>query len=273
MPVGSGSLPERQTFDCARMKQRKWIVFGVALGMIAATMVYLAEIRGTQRLGAPGVRVGAVPLYSAKGVVVARQSVLLPETILGAKSTAEPITDVELNGLPKDTTFGRRRYRLGKDFAPVIGVVLMGTDRTSIHQPQFCLVGQGWTIDQTEQVPLHIEQPYPYDLPAMKLTTSMRLADANQNSRIIRGIYVYWFVSADKITADQGTRLWSIAKTMVEKRELERWAYITYFVPCLPGQEEATFGRLEEFIRASVPAFQVVTGQPTGGIPPVAVRK
>jgi hypothetical protein len=255
------------------MKPNKWILFGVALGMIAATMMYLAEIRGTQRLGAPGVRVGAVPLYGAKGDVVALQSVLLPETVVGAKSIADPITDVELNLLPKDTTFGRRRYLLDKDFVPVIGVVLMGTDRTSIHQPQFCLVGQGWTIDQSEHVPLHIEKPYPYDLTAVKLTTSKLVTDEHQQSTIIRGIYVYWFVSADKITADQGTRLWSIAKTMVQKRELERWAYISYFVSCFPGHEEATFGHLEQFIRASAPAFQVVAGQPTGGISPVAVLK
>jgi hypothetical protein len=250
------------------MKPCKWILFGVTLGMIAASMAYLAEIRGTQRLGAPGVRVGAVPLYGAKGEVVTTQSVLLPETVLGAKSTAEPITDVELNGLPKDTTFGRRRYWLDKDFAPLITTVLMGTDRSSIHQPQFCLVGQGWTIDETEHVPLRIEQPYPYDLTAIRLTTSIR-----QQGAILRGIYVYWFVSGDKITADQGTRLWSIAKTMMEKRELERWAYISYFVSCLPGQEEATFGRLKEFIRASAPGFQVVAGEPAEGSPPVAVLK
>jgi hypothetical protein len=57
---------------------------------------------------------------------------------------------------------------------------------------------------------------------------------------------------------------------MVEKKELERWAYISYFVACLPGQEEANFDRLKEFIRASTPAFQVVAGQPSGGLPPVA---
>ncbi len=255
------------------MNQRKWILFGVSLGMIAATMVYLAEIRGTQRLGAPGVRVGAVPLRDANGAVVAPQSVLLPETILGAKSITVPMTDLELGGLPKDTTFGRRRYLLDRDFEPIIGVVLMGTDRTSIHQPQYCLVGQGWTIDQTEHVPLHMEQPYPYDLTAVKLTTSMLVADGDKHSTIVRGIYVYWFVSGDKITADQGTRLWSIAKKMVEKGELERWAYISYFVPCRPGQEDATFSRLEQFIRVSAPAFQLVAGQPTGRIPPVAALK
>ncbi|HUD45789.1 MAG TPA: exosortase-associated EpsI family protein [Candidatus Baltobacteraceae bacterium] len=255
------------------MKQRKWILFVVALAMIAATGGYLADVRGTQRLGAPGVRVGPVPLYSAVGAVVAPRSVLLPDTVLGAPFTPEPITDVELAGLPRDTTFGRRRYRLDEEFAPIISVVLMGTDRTSIHQPQFCLVGAGWTIDQTEHVTMPIDRPYPYDLTAIKLTTSKPVAAAHHQSTLIRGIYIYWFVSADKITADQGTRLWSIAKTMVENRELERWAYISYFVPCVPGEEEATFGRLEHFIQASVPAFQVVAGQPTGGNRPVAVLK
>jgi hypothetical protein len=250
------------------MKPRKWILFGTTLGMIAAAMAYLAEIRGAQRLGAPGVRVGAVPLYNPSGAIVATQSVLLPETVLGARSTAEPITDVELNGLPRDTTFGRRRYWLEEDFTPTVTAVLMGTDRSSIHQPQFCLVGLGWSIDQTEHVPLRIDKPYPYDLSAIKLSTTIR-----QKSQTFRGIYVYWFVSGDKITADQGTRLWSIAKTMIEKRELERWAYISYFAVCLPGQEEATFDRLKEFIRVSAPAFQVVAGQPATGGPPVAAIK
>jgi hypothetical protein len=255
------------------MKPPKWILFGAALGMIAATMTYLALIRGTQRLGAPGVRVGDVPVYDTNGVVLARQSVLLPKTILGAYSTDEPMTEAERNGLPRDTTFGRRRYFVDDDFHPIIGVVLMGTDRTSIHDPHYCLKGQGWSIDQTDHVPLHIDQPYSYDLPAIKLTTSMVVNDTHGNSVLIGGIYVYWFVSGDKITGDQGTRLWSIAKTMVEKRELERWAYISYFAPCVPGQEDATFARLEKFIRASTPAFQLVAGHDEGASPPVAVLK
>jgi hypothetical protein len=256
------------------MNKSKWILFGSALGMIAATMGYLAEIRGTQRLDAPGVRVGDAPLYGANGEVVAHQSVLLPETVLDTKSIPQPITDLELATLPKDTVFGRRRYPLDKDFTADIGVVLMGADRSSIHDPHFCLVGAGWTIDKTEHVLLHMSQPHPYDLPAIRITTSKVVADENQPlGTIIKGIYIYWFVSADKITADQGLRLWSIAKTMVEKRELERWAYITYFAPCLPGTEDATFDRLEQFIRASVPAFQLVAGPPTGGMSPVAVLK
>jgi hypothetical protein len=255
------------------MKLNKWILVAVALGMIAVTMAYLAKIRGTQKLLEPGVKVGAVPLYSATGTVVANQSVLLPETVAGASSTAEPITDLELSGLPKDTTFGRRLYQAGDQFAPLVTVVLMGTDRSSIHDPHYCLRGAGWTIDQTEHAMLHMKQPYSYDLPVMKLTTSKVVAGENQQSMIVRGFYIYWFVSGDKITADQGARLWSIAKTMAESGELERWAYISYFIPCVPGTEAATLERLERFIQASAPAFQLVAGHPAGRSPPVATLK
>ena len=49
-------------------------------------------------------------------------------------------------------------------------VVLMGHDRTSIHKPEYCLPGQGFTIDHREVVDIPIAQPHPYDL---------RVAEAN----------------------------------------------------------------------------------------------
>jgi hypothetical protein len=251
----------------------KTILFLVAFGMITATMGCLAVIKSSGRLGEPGVRVGPVPLYDSHGKIVADHSVLLPDVVQGISSETVPMSDAELGGLPQDTTFGRRRYFVAQDFTPVVGVVLMGTDRTSIHDPHYCLVGQGWNIDQTERVPLSITEPIAYELPVMKLTASQFIIDGHQHSTLVRGIYVYWFVSRDKVTADQGTRLWSIAKTMVEKRELERWAYISYLAVCLPGQEEATFNRLKQFIQASVPSFQLTTGQPHDPISPVALRQ
>jgi hypothetical protein len=44
----------------------------------------------------------------------------------------------------------------------------------------------------------------------------------------------------------------------------ERWAYISFFTACHPGEESATFERLQEFIKASVPEFQTVAGAPIG---------
>jgi hypothetical protein len=196
--------------------------------------------------------------------------VLLPKAVMGVEGTNGPILETEVTGLPADTTFGRRYYPVADDFQPTISVVLMGTDRTSIHDPHFCLVGNGWVIDKTEHVPLRIERPYPYELPVIKMTASTRALDRQKQPISVSGIYVYWFVTADKITADQGARLWSIAQRMVKTGELERWAYISYFVACAPGQEEGTFERLQRFIRASVPDFQIAKGKPLGALSSVA---
>jgi hypothetical protein len=253
------------------MKQSKWLVLAVALGMMAATGGYLAKVHQHVRLGAPGVKVGQSPLYDELGHLAARQSVLLPDAVPGFKSKNLPVTQVELGALPKDTTFGRKLYSNGR-FAVQTSVVLMGSDRTSIHQPQYCLDAQGWHIEKSERILLRMDRPTPYQLPALKLTAYRE--DKNKLNQPIqwKGIYVYWFVSADRLTSDQGTRLWSIAKTMLEKGELERWAYISYFAACHPGQEEATFDELERFIRASVPEFQTVTGRSLAGQLPVATR-
>src|SRR5271170_6616769 len=75
-------------------------------------------------------------------------------------------------------------------------VVLMGTDRTSIHKPEFCLPGQGWNIDDAQSLKdlIHIAGPTAFDLPVMKLVaTGEALVNGQRVSE--RGIYVYWFVA------------------------------------------------------------------------------
>ena len=244
-------------------------MLAVAMGMMAVTGDYLANVR--MHLGAPGVKVGPGQLHDEQGNLVAEQSVLLPEEVLGCKGADCPVTQLELGVLPKDTTFGRKLYRTN-DFAVVASVVLMGSDRTSIHDPHYCLDAAGWQIEKTEPVVLPLDRPYPYDLHALKLTT-FRTAENSQRQPVqLRGFYVYWFVTADRLTPDQGARMWSIARTMLERGVLERWAYISYFVTCHPGEEEATLAHLEQFIRASVPEFQTVAGQPAAGHLPVAAR-
>jgi hypothetical protein len=38
---------------------------------------------------------------------------------------------------------------------------------------------------------------------------------------------------------------------------LQRWAYISYFAPCVPGTEDATFERVCDLIRTTIPEFQI----------------
>jgi len=235
------------------------MVFGVALGMIAATAGWLTELRGRVNLGAPGVKVDPAALYAPDGGLVSPRGVVLPTNVPGFQSRAVFPELEELAGLPADTTFGRRFYE-GDGLGVQVSVVLMGRDHTSIHQPQYCLYAKDWTVTNTERIVLRMERPYVYDIPAIKLSASLPLT----NGQTIHCLYVYWFVSGDKITAEEGARLWSMWKTVLGKGVTERWAYISYFTTCQPGEESDTFERLQRFIKATVPEFQTVTGERAG---------
>jgi len=53
----------------------------------------------------------------------------------------------------------------------------------------------------------------------------------------------------------------------------ERWAYISFFTACLPGDESDTFERLQKLIKESVPEFQSVGGERIGSAAPEKAGK
>jgi hypothetical protein len=237
------------------MRRGKWVVIGVALGMMAATAGWLTELRNRVNLGDPGVKVEPAALYRKEGGLVSPRCVVLPTNVPGFESAPSAITEEELGGLPEDTTFGRRLYA-GNGLRVQLGVVLMGRDHTSIHQPQYCLKAQDWTVTNSERIVLHVSRPFAYDVPAIKLDATHLMPDG----QMVHCIYVYWFVCKDKITAEEGSRLWSMWTAVLGRGVTERWAYISYFVTCHSGQESDTMNSLRKFIEATVPEFQTVTG-------------
>ena len=240
------------------MNRQKWILALVVLLSIGSTAVLLARIKTSQRLGLPGVKTG--PLPGTQNV-----EVLLPERVLDYTSQIMTQQTAVLNILPKDTSFGQRMYTAPDGSTVHASVVLMGSDRTSMHKPQFCLEGAGWRIDSgpAGHELIHISHPIEYDLPVIKFLVT-RTAEIGGTQQTVRGVFLYWFVADNTISADPGgySRLWSSARNLVLHGELQRWAYILYFSPCLPGDEAATLERMKRLIAASVPEFQLATGHP-----------
>ena len=74
----------------------------------------------------------------------------------------------------------------------------MGTDRTSIHQPQFCLTGQGFNITETSQETLVFGEESGAELPVMLLKSEKEF-----EGQVYTGLYIYWFV-ADGLTTRWG---------------------------------------------------------------------
>ncbi|TAL03090.1 MAG: exosortase-associated EpsI family protein, partial [Verrucomicrobia bacterium] len=160
------------------------------------------------------------------------------------------------------TSYGSRRYISPDGFLAQVNVVLMGADRTSHHKPQYCLPGSGWRIDETLRDSIHIDRPVAYELPVTKIFVSRQFEKDGQ-LQTIRGVYVYWYVADGALSGDPSgfEKMWSLARTLVTTGVLQRWAYVSYFSPCNPGQEQATFERVKKLIAASVPEFQLTTGE------------
>jgi len=140
------------------MNRQKWILALVVLLLIGGTAGLLARLKNNQKLGLPGVK--TVPLAGSKNL-----EVLLPERVLDYSSQVVTQQAIVLNVLPKDTSFGQRIYTAADGFGIQMNVVLMGSDRTSMHKPQFCLEGAGWKIDSgpVGRELIHIARPVEYD--------------------------------------------------------------------------------------------------------------
>ena len=235
------------------MNRQKWTILVLALAIIGGGAVALNRLRTNQKLGLPGVKTTSIAGSR-------RVNIYLPEQVLDYDSTNVPI---ELGSLPPDTSIGQRRYvsRTNPDDFLSLNVVLMGTDRTSIHKPQFCLTGQGWQLDGAEyHETIPISRPHPYDLPLTRLLTSGVMTTKSGEQENLRGVYVYWFVADDEIAGRSEQLMWKTATHLLHTGELRRWAYIACLAVCRPGEEDATYERIQKFLAASVPEFQLASG-------------
>ena len=232
------------------MNKQKISIFIVVLALIGGSAWALVWLRANQKLGTPGIKATPIP-----GTI--KMNFDLPESVLDFTSKRVPEDKTVLDTLPKDTSFAQRLYTAPDGFWVNANIVLMGTDRTSIHKPEFCIPGQGWRIDQKESINLSMEGRHPYQLQVAKWTIINFVPDASGQKKEVRGLYVFWFVAGNEETADHQQRIWWMTRDLLTTGVLQRWAYISYFAVCDPGQEEATFERMKKMIVASVPEYQL----------------
>jgi len=243
------------------MKNPKWLVLFIVLVLIGGTAGALTWLKGHQKLGRPGIKTQPIPGSAA-------MKIHLPERVLDFTSTNVPESELELGYFPKDTSFAERYY-FSSDNSPGIAatIVLMGADRTSIHRPEYCLAGQGFNCDTKQVVDIPVGGLHPYSLPVSKWTVSRLVQQPDGSNAKISGVYVFWFVADGEQTTGNVQFQCYLLRDLLLKGILQRWAYISYFSPCLPGQEAAAFERMKNLIAASVPEFQLPP-RPAGAVAP-----
>jgi hypothetical protein len=263
------------------MNRQTWSILITVLSLIGGVAMFLNTQRSRQKLGQPGVKIISEATYGidrgvtnhGEGRFVARtNSVFLPARVLDYVSEPLPVERVVLNALPADTLFANRLYRRAGGFDINCQVVLMGSDRSSIHRPQHCLGGSGFTIVSQEKTTIPISTPVRYALPVEKLTLRRNLQLPHGEQQSQGGVFVYWLVADNRLTADNQQRMWEISKEMLRSGTLQRWAYVICFAPCPLGREESVYEQMKEFLQAAVPEFQIAPRTPLPVADTVAVK-
>jgi len=171
------------------------------------------------------------------------------------------ISEAELADLPKDTGFSRKEY---DDFAGddiFCTIVLSGAEQRSIHRPEACLPGQGWSILGQDNLSIRLNSGR--DLVIRNLTIQRDHVTANNEHHVVRGYYMYWFVGENVTTPSHFTRFLLSGWDRVAHNRAHRWAYVSVLSPVTDSlranglNAEQTQTMMTDFIRKIVPAFQI----------------
>jgi hypothetical protein len=232
------------------MKNQKWILFLVVLAAVAGTAGLLARLKSHPQLGRPGIQAAPIPGTLA-------MKIDLPARVLDFTSTNVPEPEVVLAYLPEDTSYAERFYQAPDGFDVEATLILMGTDRTSIHNADYCLRGQGFDTDEKKIATISVGGAKPWPLPVSEWKVSRSVQQPGGETVKMPGVYVFWFVAGGDETPGHFEMMKKFAVHLLKTGVRQRWAYVSYFSACAPGQEDATFGRMEKLIAASVPEFQL----------------
>ena len=232
------------------MKNQKWLLLLLALALMAGAAGVLARLKAFQKIGKPGI----ITATAIPGGL--KMKLELPERVLDCTSTNIPESEIELGYFPQDTSYARRIYQSPDGFAASSTVILMGADRTSIHKPDYCLPGQGWTINHKTVATIPVAGPQNYQMPVAKWIVGNVYQTPDGEKHEVSGLYVFWFVADGQQTTDNYERMWWLGRDLLRTGVLQRWAYVAYFAMCAPGQEDATFEQMKDLIGHSVPEFQ-----------------
>ena len=224
------------------------VVAALVIGVMVVEMVFLH-------------RLAQLPARGEVGVVLAPDGlnpVELP-AFLGTEWIGQrtDVTPVEREILPPDTGFSRKNYAFVADRSRdvFLSIVLSGRDRTSIHRPELCLVGQGWTIDGS--VRQTFENPASGRGGSFHATMLRvrREIPTPRGKVIVPQLVAYWFVGGRTVVPTHWGRFVHDAWNRVTRARADRWAYVLLQTDARDG-EAAALKRMQAVLDGTLPVFQ-----------------
>ena len=206
-------------------------------------------------------RLDGIELSPRVGIRLAADGVnpvALPD-YLGTTWEGQPadITAIEREVLPPDTGFSRKNYVSLHDLNQrvFLSIVLSGRDRTSIHRPEICLVGQGWTITDRHLHDFTWPKGAGAPVPATVLRIEREFTTPRGQQVKVPAYFAYWFVGADKVVASSTERVIATSLDRLRHLQAHRWAYVV-LQTAAPDGEAAALARMQAVLDGTLPAFQ-----------------
>jgi EpsI family protein len=225
---------------------------GVAVavaGLAAAEMFFLHRLASLPPRGQVGVAL------AADGLNPVELPAFLGTEWIGQRAE---VSKVEREILPADTGFSRKNYAFVADRTRdvFLSIVLSGRDRTSIHRPELCLVGQGWTIDRATQQTFRsaADQKHGEDFRVTVLRVR-REVPSTKGKVIVPQLVAYWFVGGDTVVPSNWERFFEDAWNRIVRGRADRWAYVLMQTDARDG-EGAALTRMQAVLDGTLPAFQ-----------------
>jgi hypothetical protein len=188
----------------------------------------------------------------------------LPQYLGSYFSEEQAISPAEKAILPTDTEFARRVYTGLNQQQILCSIVLAGGEKRSIHRPEVCLPGQGWTINSSQVTPVTLSSGKKMEVMKLVLEREVQ-ASASQRLKI-KSLFLYWFVGKGMTTPRHERRVFLTSWDRVIHNLNHRWAYVIVNSMVTQGlrpgglSEEETLKMLKDFIIEITPKFMISEG-------------
>ncbi len=159
----------------------------------------------------------------------------LPKELPGYTAFDRHVSEEEKAWLPSDTEMLKRAYypvnAQSQNEALMKGIsttlILSGADQRSLHRPEVCLDGQGWSFVDQPIVTLEINGK---KLKVKDLNLVRTEVQEDKTQKKIEAHYVYWWVGSEVSTADTAKRALISAKENIFYNRNTRWGYPSVMV-------------------------------------------
>ena len=157
-----------------------------------------------------------------------------------------PLSPVERQLLPADTRIDKMLYTKtpGRERGLMVALVFSGRDRSSIHRPEVCLVGEGSEIVRSVRRTVHREGSPLLEVALLDVQRTARI-DASRVATL-QTFFAYWFMGSGHVTASHTTRMFWMGLERIRGKAYP-WAYISVGGPYGPQPAE-TLRELDELI-------------------------